>query len=505
MAAFLVLLAISHAAQIPPPAGAGDDPAAAIREQVDSAAHAESTSLESIASRLDKAGQGTEAKVIRGLIEAPVADGAIQFAPLGELVPARPAGPPKLPEEVASIRRKAAKMLLDFAKRAGGPEVRAYSLADQLLRSALARDPENLEVRRVLGFVPFEGGWARPEAVALKKRGLVLDPTFGWVEAAWVPHLAKGELPAPGSRNRWLPAAEVDAQHDRWDDAWQLKTAPHFEVRANVPLAEAVAFGRRLESLQELFTSLFADVIGPDRLPLAKRLANPAAKPEAPAKKHQVWYFARKQEYVDYLIPRQGPNVGESLGIYFPPRRAAQRNEPARSYFYRNADARIDDVSTLAHEVSHQLLFELAGTARNEDNVGQYWVWEGLGTYFETLQIRPDGTIEVGGKVGPRFDDARDRCLAGAQFLPTAQLAAMGESAFNAEAVIHRNYSEAMAFAVFLMNGKSGAYRRDFLEYVEDCYRGRFKRGGPAPSLHKRLGGEPAALDAEFLAFLREA
>ena len=500
MPTFPGLLTLLLAAQVPPPALAGEDPAAAIRARVDAAVRDEVAALEAVASGLDRAGKGEEAKLVRAVAEVPVADGPIRFAPLGELVPAR-GGAPKLPETAAAIRRKAAKPLLDAAKRAGGPEVRAYSLADQLIRAALARDPEDPEARRLLGFVPFEGGWAQPEAVALRKRGLVADPTFGWVEAAWVPHLAKGELP---SRGRWLPAAEVDAQHERWDDAWQLKTAPHFEVRANVPLAEAVAFGRRLESLRELFASLFADVIGPDRLPLARRLANPAARPEAAAKKHQVWYFALKQEYVDYLIPRQGPNVGESLGIYFPPRRAAQRGEPARSYFYRNADARIDDVSTLAHEVSHQLLFELAGTARNEENAGQYWVWEGLGTYFETLRILPDGSIEVGGKVGPRFADARDRCLAGGQFLPTAQLAAMGESAFNAGVVVHRNYSEAMAFAVFLMNGKSGAYRRDFLEYVDDCYRGRFRRGGPAPSLHRRLGVEPAALDAEFLAFLRE-
>ena len=64
--------------------------------------------------------------------------------------------------------------------------------------------------------------------------------------------------------------------------------------------------------------------------------------------------------------------------------------------------------ATLYHEVSHQLLFESAGRRTTiERNVGNYWVFEGLGTYFETLTAEPDGSLRIGGLVGPRIDEAR--------------------------------------------------------------------------------------------------
>ena len=46
------------------------------------------------------------------------------------------------------------------------------------------------------------------------RNGLVSHPTFGWVPADWVPHLDRGELPAPLARGqkkaRWLSAAEAE-------------------------------------------------------------------------------------------------------------------------------------------------------------------------------------------------------------------------------------------------------------------------------------------------------
>src|SRR5688572_16484294 len=83
------------------------------------------------------------------------------------------------------------------------------------------------------------GGWATPFAVRLIREGHAYHRTFGWVPAAWIPHLEQGELPAPvepGRPLRWLTAAEADALRGRFADAWQI-TTPHFQIRANVPLA----------------------------------------------------------------------------------------------------------------------------------------------------------------------------------------------------------------------------------------------------------------------------
>ena len=51
---------------------------------------------------------------------------------------------------------------------------------------------------------------------------------------------------------------------------------------------------------------------------------------------------------------------------------------------------RIAAGSTLFHEVSHQLLFESAGRSHFERNTGNFWLWEALGTYFETVEPQPD-------------------------------------------------------------------------------------------------------------------
>jgi hypothetical protein len=99
------------------------------------------------------------------------------------------------------------------------------------------RRPDHDEARRLLGFVRHAGGWATPFAVRLLREGKSYHPTFGWVPAAWIPHLDRGELPAPiqeGRPLRWLAAAEADALRRDFAKAWQIDT-PHFKIRANVP------------------------------------------------------------------------------------------------------------------------------------------------------------------------------------------------------------------------------------------------------------------------------
>ena len=73
--------------------------------------------------------------------------------------------------------------------------------------------------------MPHEGGWATPYAVRQLGMGKVLHPTFGWVEASWVPHLDQGELPAPfatGEKVRWLPADQADALRSQWGRGWKI-------------------------------------------------------------------------------------------------------------------------------------------------------------------------------------------------------------------------------------------------------------------------------------------
>ncbi len=483
------------------------------------------TEAEALA-KLAEERQGTEAQRVRDLIERPqTGSGPIRFQPLPDYVPARSEGladHPPLPDAAEAIRTEAARSFLALAREAADPKVARFSLADSCLREVLERQPDQAEARRLLGFVPFEGGWATPDAAAQLKAGKILHPRFGWVPEDWVSHLDRGELPGTnfvGDRpTQWLPADKADAlRADFFRRPWQITTT-HFQVHTNVPFSEAISFGRRLEDIHDLFFSLLADAIGRERLPLARRFANPQLQPRTtdPKQRHVVWYFGEKSEYVDFLKPLlAGADVSVELGRYLPPLQVGGRKLPSRSYFYRDDDGQIEATATLAHEVSHQLLFESAGRSNYEHNTGNFWVWEGLGTYFETVEPQPDGSLLVGGLIGRRIEVARTLILDGHLYVPIEKLTALSKESFDDRTPVFPepreiaprgigkvflHYNESMALAVFLMNFEGGQYREGFLDYVRDAYNGRINTG--SRSLASYLEASFETLDQEFVAFL---
>lgn len=420
----------------------------------------------------------------------PIADDSSLFEPLPEI---EELGSP-LPKD-EPFGRSAAEWLA-LAREA--LLAKQYALADDFLRRALRRNPNDPEVRRLLGFVRHGQVWATPEAVRNLKAGKVLHPTFGWVPEPWLPQLDKGLLPAlskgQGGAIAWVPAQDADRSRlGDIDQAWLVRTS-HFSIRANVPLAEGIVMGKRLEAFHQLFSSRMADVLGPDRLPLAARARKAGSIPLSSTLSHEVAYFASKDHYASHLAPSQGPDIGETLGIYIPAEVARRQGQSAGSYFHDDSQGRIALEATLYHEVSHQLLFELSGVSRLDRNTGHYWVFEGLGTYFETTRELPDGLIRIGGRYGPRMDEARKRCLDRAEFVPVREFLRLDKAGFNDPATIRQNYAQAIALANFLMDGDGGKHRAAFLTYVADAYKGRL-RDDAGRSLDDRLGLSFAEID----------
>lgn len=512
------LIGLTLSAQVPVP-GAINEAPAILRANFQEILDQEAERLAERVGTLMRDGQINAAREVRLWIPSvhPV-DGPIRFQPLPEVVPA-PARPATQDPEALAIRIATAGTLFDLAKQAAAPgEGQNFALADCCLRAVLDREPDHAESRRLLGFVAFEGGWATSFAAGLLKQAMVLHPKFGWVPDDWKPRLDRGELPGTkfvkGKPTEWLPADQADAlrsgwnsSQDRFQQPWRI-TTEHFEIQTNVPLSEAILFGRRLEQLHEVFFSMFADLIVRDRLPLARRFANTDAKPGKPTLKHAVWYFAERSQYIAYLRSKFHRDESLSLGFYMDPREARSRGTTPGSYFYRDANSPIDVESTLYHEASHQLLFETAGPAGYDRNQGNYWVWEGLGTYFETLAPQTDGSILIGGLVGPRIREARRRIVQDNDAVPIADLTALNQDRFlnddNGHAV-YFYYAESMALTLFLMHHDQGRYRDRFLDYVRDAYRGRLRRNSPAPSLEDRLGVSYHELDAQLRAYLKSA
>lgn len=515
------LVPLCLALQVPPPAPNSDRSGAELKSAAKEIHQRESAALENLESKLTGPQRLAAAAEIQNFkAPRPQSAGATRLVPLAEVVPAPGKGLASVPnagtgkpteprtkgdwkDQVQQIRSRSATELFSLAKRAASGSSPHLGMAAVCLREVLARQPDHPEARRLLGYIRYENGWARPFAVNRLKEGNVNHPIFGWVPAEWVPHLDGGELPAPGSRGnrrvQWLPAREADALRSDMKHPWQIATE-HFEIRTDVPLNEAIEFGRRLEAFYDLFFTVMADVVG-ENLPLARRFRSPTLSGESSYRPHQVLYFATKDEYVEFLRPLVGNDIGQSLGYYNPPRPGKGNRAPA--YFFRDLGGQLPVTATLYHEVSHQLLFETAGPNSYTKNVGNYWVFEGLGTYFETVTPLPDGAIEVGGMVGERIAAGRQSLAAG-RFLPLDAFLRLDQNGFNRRDQIHAHYQQAMALAVFLMQWNDGAYRDAFLDYVHDAYRGRLKRT-TGRSLEDRLGVPVNELDKQFRSFVAHA
>jgi hypothetical protein len=401
LAALLVV-----AFQVPPPSS-GEEVSRELQAAYRSILQKEAAALGAVADRPGREGDAESARLLRARLPRPAPpDGPTRFVPLPNVVP--PAASRKAGASDARIQAVLARSAGEFfalAQRAARSTPPRYVLAGECLRAVLERQPDHAEARRLLGYKPYQGGCARPFAIQQIETGLIDHPVFGWVAADWTPHLERGELPTPPARNgkvRWLPAAEADRLRADWKPPWRILTE-HFVIETNVPMAEAISFGRRLEAFHDLFMALMADVQG-DFSPLARRFRDPHLVGERPgAKPHQVRYFASRGEYLDYLMPRFGQEIERSLGFYKPPKKG---NERVPAYFFRDPNGELPVTANLYHEVSHQLLFETAGPNRYTQNFGNYWVFEGLGTYFETVEPQPDGSLEVGGRVGRRMEEA---------------------------------------------------------------------------------------------------
>lgn len=435
----------------------------------------------------------------RACLEAELEGGthrpSTRFLPLSEVEAGRK-------EAVGKELAASAKGWLELAGRAMAKG--QYAIAHDCLRRVIVRDSDEPEARRLLGFLNDGQRWVTPQAARKLHEGQVIHPTYGWVPSGWVEHLDQGLLPAPSSGGpvEWILAVEADQLRQQdFSRAWQIDTT-HFRIRANVPLAEGIGFGRRLEAFHQLFGAMMADVIGAERIQLAVLGRKPGLKPTLePHAAHLVNYYANKEEYLHFLRPREGPTIEQSLGVYVPRDVARTRGDQPTSYFYDDVGGALASTATLYHEVSHQLLFELSGASKFERNVGQYWVFEGLGTYFETVEPRPDGTIDVGGPVGPRMAEARKRIVEGGEYVPIEQLVRMDRGRFNEETAIYLHYAQSMALTVYLMDGEGGRFRVPFLQYVADVYRGRL-RDPAGRSLEDRVGVSYAELDRGLKEYL---
>jgi hypothetical protein len=399
--------------------------------------------------------------------------------------------------------------LFVLARRAA--EAGQLSLAFQWATETLREDPEHSDARRVLGYEKRDGQWLTPYGVRMADAGKQWHATFGWVAAEHVARFEKGERPF-GSR--WVSSEEDAARHREMKNGWQVRT-DHFLVTTNHSLGAAVELASRLERLHQVWRQLFAGFYMTEnevrRLFAGERQARKRVRP------FRVYYHRDRQQYADALRKYQ-PRIAETLGIYFAELTAAHffatdvatapRAVPAGSAVAAKrsdnatgeppvATATVPPFATMHHEAVHQLFQETKPSVRGVGELANFWITEGVATYFETLREHHDPAMGLYFTIGEpdtgRLPAAKER-LAERFYVPLAELTKFGKLDMQRHAEVSKLYSQSSGLAAFLMDGEDGRYREALVRYLAAVYAGRDNER----SLAEEAGADYSRLDAAY-------
>ncbi len=365
-------------------------------------------------------------------------------------------------ERYQAQRSEYADALFELAKRAA--EAGQLSLALEWSTEAARENPDHAAARRVLGYEQHDGQWLTPFARRMVDAGKQWYPQVGWFTAD---EASKGRKLGRGS--------------------WQVRT-DHFLVTSNHSQRAAAELAARLERLHQIWRQLFAGFY------FTEREVRELFAGERPARERhrpfRVIHHGNKDDYVATLKRRQ-PRIGETLGIYF--------DTDRESHFFAGDD---QDAGTLQHEAVHQLFQETRPAARRVGGAANFWVIEGIATYFETLREHDDPEaglyFTIGESSAGRLPSARRRLLEEEFYVPLDELTRLGKDDLQAYQPLAKVYSQSAGLAAFLMDGEAGRYRELLVEYLAAVYAGR----DDEHSLSKAVGGSNSEVDAAYRRYL---
>jgi hypothetical protein len=278
-------------------------------------------------------------------------------------------------DEFTKLRNAQADQLFALAQEAA--EAGQLSLALAWATEAVRQNPDHAAARRVLGYELYEGQWLTPYGVRMAKSGRQWKDRFGWVRPDELARYEAGERLVDG---RWISTEEVSSRRRGMQDGWQIRT-DHFLVTTNDRLEAAVALASRLERLHQVWRQLFAGFHLSERE--VRQLLAGGREPRQRHKPFRVFYHRDKDDYVAALVARQ-PRIAETLGIYFDADREAHFFAPS-GLSLKVEEGDDQDAGTLYHEAVHQLFQETRPAARHVGDRANFWIVEGIATYFETL------------------------------------------------------------------------------------------------------------------------
>jgi hypothetical protein len=411
----------------------------------------------------------------------PPRTGSLLFIASDEYSPARPDD-----ETTLAARKKYADALFVLAKQAaatGQP-----SLAFQWATETLRENPNHADARRVLGYVERDGKWLTPYGAKMRDAGKTWDAQKSWIAAK-----PAGTL---------IPESRIDsARHADIKNGWQVRT-DHFVVTTNHSLAAGAELAARLERLYQIWRQLFAGFNYSDKE--IRGLFAGERIPRVQVRQFRVLYHRNRDDYINSLSRRQ-PVIADTLGIYFDTNAESHFFAPEPEKDAPNTAASVANnpsVATLYHEAVHQLFKEESKpAARLVGEIANYWVIEGVATYFETLTEHNDAKAglyyTIGDTSAGRLPAAREK-LRDNYYVPLADLVKLGKYEIQHRDDVAKLYSQSSGLTAFLLNGAEGRYREPLVRYLQAVY----TRRDNDQTLAEATGSTYPELDAAYRRYM---
>lgn len=412
-------------------------------------------------------------------------------------------------------RTERAKEMYSMARaalRAGFP-----SLAFTMIGDVVRLDPDHKYARSVLGFQLFSdparaddktyaGEWVTAFEAQMRRGNppQLYDRRFGWIPVASLTRYEQGLRPW---RGEWISEVKEAELRRDFRNAWEVRSE-HFLVKTNVSLQAGVELSEKLEifySWLQQHLAAFFDTPEAMQERFEEAAARRGSRRTPPPL--QVHYYATREEY-DRRVQDKVPATIVTNGLYWQPDRTC--------YFFAKEDP--DDLSTLFHEATHQILDTATIEARNlaervrarrlkQRNASEwvlcensnFWMIEGLACYFESFEI-VDGQVRVGRPDFVRFDTARQRLLDPDVFfyLPFRQFFSLGKDLFQRHPNVSQFYTQASGTVHFMMHYEDGMYRDDFVRLLAAAYRPDPERVLEEPAFDKIAGVSFEDLDRQY-------
>jgi hypothetical protein len=237
---------------------------------------------------------------------------------------------------------------------------------------------------------------------------------------------------------------------------WTIRST-HFEVTTNRSAQAGIELARQLEQLHRVWQQVFFRYWG-DATILKARLAGDL-QPWPVHKLHRVVLFDDRQQYVDYFSRNQ-PQISITTGYY--------DKSGKSSYFFASEPA---STATWYHEATHQLFQERGQAIETVGEQQNFWAIEGIALYLESLQVH-NGYCTLGGFEANRLQTARYHKYVNQFYVPLEKLLGYGQVELQNHPEIRSLYSQSAGLTHFFMTGNAGRYRKAFIDYLWELYRG---------------------------------